>query len=62
MAYLNFLNENMSMSFPNSWVANHIKDKYHAFDHYPHTEEDAINIGIACNKSVIISLSSSLCL
>jgi hypothetical protein len=56
MPYPNHLKENMSMIYPNSWVADHIREKYGASNHYPHGEEDALNIGIGCNNSIIISL------
>jgi len=46
--YLDHLKENMPMIFPNSWVADQVRDKYGASGCYPRAEEDALNIGIDC--------------
>jgi hypothetical protein len=44
---------------PNSWVVDHIQEKYVVLSHNPRGEDmDALNIGIGCNKSVITSLST----
>jgi len=56
MPYPDHLKENMPMIFPNSWVVDQVREKYGAFGCYPCVEEDALNIGIRCNNSVIISL------
>jgi hypothetical protein len=61
MPYLDHVKENMPKNYPNSWVANHIIEKYVMSGHYSRGEElDAINIGIGCNKCVITSLSTTL--
>ena len=46
------------MICPNSWVDDQAREKYGAFDHYPCAKEHALNIGIKCSNSVIISLST----
>jgi hypothetical protein len=46
MPYLEHLKVNILVIHPNSWVVDQIKEKYSVFDHYPHREEDALNIGI----------------
>ena len=56
MPYPNHLKENMPMICPNNWVVDQVKENYGASGHYPRVEEDALNIGIGCNNSVIISL------
>ena len=56
MPYPDHLKENMPMICPNSWVVDQVKEKYSASDRYLHAKEDALNIGIGCNNSVIISL------
>jgi hypothetical protein len=56
MSYLDHLKENMPLISPNSWVANHIREKYGTSNHYLCGKEDALNIGIGCNDSIIISL------
>ena len=48
------LKQNMSMICLNSGVINQVREKYSASGHYPHDEEDALNIGIGCSNSVII--------
>ena len=53
MPYLDHLKENMPMIYPNSWVANQVREKYGAFGHYLPEEEDALNIGIRCSNLVI---------
>ena len=52
--YPSYLKENMPMICPNSWVADQVIEKYGASGHYQHAEEDALNIGIGCRKSVYI--------
>jgi hypothetical protein len=43
------------MIYPNSqWMVDQIKEKYGKSERYPLGEEDALNIGIWCNKFVII--------
>jgi hypothetical protein len=51
--YPDHLKENMPMTCPNSWVVDQVREKYSASGHYPRAEEDALNIGIGCNNSVI---------
>jgi hypothetical protein len=60
MPYPDHLKENMPMIFPNSWVADQVREKYGASGRYPHEEEDALNIWVGCNNSVIISLCTFL--
>ena len=59
MSYPGHLKENIPMICPNSWVAYQVREKYGASNHYPHEEEDALNIGIKCNNFVITSLSTT---
>jgi hypothetical protein len=54
MPYPDHLKENMLMLCPNSWVVEQVREKYGAYGHYPREEEDALNIGIGYNNSVII--------
>ena len=54
MPYLDHLKENMSITYPNNWVVDQVREKYGASSHYSHVEQDALNIGIACRKSIII--------
>ena len=61
MHYPHHLKLNMPMIYPDSWVVDHIKVKYDASNCYPQGEEDALNIGIGCNNSVIISLYTLYC-
>jgi hypothetical protein len=56
MPYPVHLKENISIIFPNSWVVDQVREKYGASGRYTHEEEDALNIGIGCNNSVIIFL------
>jgi hypothetical protein len=59
MPHLDHPIENMPKTYPNSWVANQITNKYFMFGRNPHGEEmDTINIGIMCNNSVITFLST----
>ena len=48
--YPDHLKENMPKICPNSWVANQVREKYDATGDYPRDEEDALNVGIGCNK------------
>ena len=59
MPYPNHLKENMPMICPNSWVVYQVREKYGASGHYPHAEEDTLNIGIMHNNSIIISFCSN---
>lgn len=54
MPYHDHLEENISMTCPNSWVFDQVKEKYGAPGHYPHDEEDALKIRIGCSNSIII--------
>ena len=54
MPYPDHLKENMPMTCPNSWVVDQVKYKYGASRHYPHAEEDVLNIDIGYSDSVII--------
>ena len=54
--YPDHLKENMPKICPNSWVTDQVRDKYSAIGRYPRAEEDALNVGIGCNNSVIIYL------
>jgi hypothetical protein len=54
MPYPYHLKENILMIFPNTWVVDQVREKYGASGHYPREEENALNIGIGCNNSVII--------
>jgi hypothetical protein len=59
MPYPDHLKENMPKICPNSWVADHIQQKYAISGHNPCGEDlDALNIGIKCNNSVITSPST----
>ena len=53
--YPDHLKQNMPMIFLNSWVVDQVREKYGAFGHFLHAEEDVLNIGIGCNNSVINS-------
>ena len=56
MPYPNHLKEDMPKRCPYSWFADQFREKYGATGRYPRAEEDALNVGIGCNKSVIIFL------
>lgn len=58
--YPDHLKENMPMKFPNSSVSYQVKEKYGASSRYPCVEEDALNIGIGCSNSVIMSFYTFL--
>jgi len=60
MPYLDHLKENIPVTCPNSWVVDQVREKYGAFGHYPCAKEDALNIGIGCNNSTIISFYTFL--
>jgi hypothetical protein len=61
MPYPNDLKENMPKIYPNSWVVEHIQDKYAVCGRNAHGEDlDATNIEIKCNNSKITSLSTML--
>ena len=62
MPYPNHLKENMPIICPKSWLVNHIREKYGLFGRYLRGEEDALNRGIGCNNSVIISSCTVLIL
>ena len=53
MPFPDHLKENMTMIYPNSWVADQVREKYGASDQYAPEEKDVLNIGIKCNNSVI---------
>ena len=55
MPYPDHLKKN-PLICPNSWVVDQVKEKYSAYDRYPRDEEYALNIGIGCSISTIISL------
>ena len=44
----------MPMKCPNNWVVDQVRDKYGTSSHYLRAEEDAPNIAIGCNNSVIV--------
>ena len=54
--YIDHLKENFPKIRPNSWVVDQVRQKYGVIGRYPHDEEDALNVGIGCNNSVIIYL------
>ena len=54
--YLDHLKENMPIICPNSWVVDQVREKYGTTGCYMCVEDDALNIGIGCNNSVIIYL------
>ena len=60
MPYLDHLKENMSMICPNSWVVDQVREKYGASGCYMRVEDDALNIGIGCKNSAIISFCTFL--
>jgi len=60
MPYPNHLKEDIPMTCPNSWVVHHVKEKYSASGRYSRAEEDALNIGIEFNNSIIISFYTFL--
>jgi hypothetical protein len=59
MLYTIHLKENMPMIYPNSWVADQIKEKHGVSKFYPHGEEDGLNIGIGFNNYVMIYVNCS---
>jgi len=47
----------MSMVCPKCWVVDEEREKYSASGHYPHVEEDVLNIGIGCSTGKILGVS-----
>jgi hypothetical protein len=60
MPYPNHLKKNIPMICPNNWVADQVIEKYGASGRYPCVEDDALNMGIGWNNSVILSLCTVL--
>ena len=52
--YPNHLKENMPIIYPNSWVADQVREKYGATGRYLCAEEDLLNIGLGNNLFMYI--------